>query len=167
MDVHFTQEPSNPSYFNNGSDANLVWDYTDPHDKIQNIIYSVLVGGTFVKIMVKGSHGVQESPNIPPSYKGRVKIEGRATQWLSRTSTLETILNLTVNSLEALSKQLKVQFSLLWQVSITNINVVVQFYPWFKFYFLLFLGIVMYDNEFERKENKIRTKDKIEPQHKH
>ena len=25
--------------------------------------------------------------------------------------------------------------------------VVVQFYPWFKFYFLLFLGIVMYDNE--------------------
>ena len=87
--------------------------------------------------------------------------------WLSRTSTLETIPNLTVNSLEALSKQLKVQFSLLWQVSITNINVVVQFYPWFKFYFLLFLGIVMYDNEFERKENKIRTKDKIEPQHKH
>ena len=87
--------------------------------------------------------------------------------WLSRTSTLETIPNLTVNSLEALSKQLKVQFSLLWQVSITNINVVVQFYPWFKFSFLLFLGIVMYDNEFERKENKIRTKDKIESQHKH
>ena len=87
--------------------------------------------------------------------------------WLSRTSTLETIPNLTVNSLEALSKQLKVQFSLLWQVSITNINVVVQFYPWFKFYFLLFLGIVMYDNEFERKENKIGIKDKIEPQHKH
>ena len=27
--------------------------------------------------------------------------------------------------------------------------VVVQFYPWFKFYFLLFLGMVMYDNEFE------------------
>ena len=43
--------------------------------------------------------------------------------------------------------------------------VVVQFYPWFKFYFLLFLGIVMYDNEFETKENKIWTKDKIEPQH--
>ena len=32
-------------------------------------------------------------------------------------------------------------------------NVVVQFYPWFKFYFLLFLGMVMYDNEFETKEN--------------
>ena len=26
------------------------------------------------------------------------------------------------------------------------INVVVQFYPWFKFYFLLFLGKIMYDN---------------------
>ena len=36
-----------------------------------------------------------------------------------------------------------------------KINVVVQFYAWFKFYFLLFLGMVMYDNEFETKENKI------------
>ena len=33
--------------------------------------------------------------------------------------------------------------------------VVVQFYPWIKLYFLLFLGVVMYDNEFETKENKI------------
>ena len=33
--------------------------------------------------------------------------------------------------------------------------IVVQFYPWFKFSFLLFLGIVMYDNEFETRENKI------------
>ena len=36
-----------------------------------------------------------------------------------------------------------------------DVYVVVQFYPWFKFYFLLFLGMVMYDNEFETKENKI------------
>ena len=35
------------------------------------------------------------------------------------------------------------------------VSVVVQFYLWFKFYFLLFLGIVIYDNEFETKENKI------------
>ena len=35
------------------------------------------------------------------------------------------------------------------------IYVVVQFYPWFKFYFPLFLGMVMYDNEFKTKENKI------------
>ena len=36
-----------------------------------------------------------------------------------------------------------------------DVDVVVQLYPWFKFYFLLFLGKVMYDNEFESKENKI------------
>ena len=35
------------------------------------------------------------------------------------------------------------------------VYVVVQFFPWFKFYFPLFLGMVMYDNEFETKENKI------------
>ena len=40
----------------------------------------------------------------------------------------------------------------------------VQFYPWFNFYFLLFLGMVVCDNEFETKENKNSTKDKIEPQ---
>ena len=38
----------------------------------------------------------------------------------------------------------------------TEISIVVQFYPWFKcFVFFLFLGIVMYDNEFETKEIKI------------
>ena len=38
----------------------------------------------------------------------------------------------------------------------TEISVVVQFYPWFKFFlFFLFLGIVMYDDEFETKEIKI------------
>ena len=37
----------------------------------------------------------------------------------------------------------------------------VQCYPWFKFYFLLLLRMVMYDNEFETKENKIQTKDKV------
>ena len=36
-----------------------------------------------------------------------------------------------------------------------SVYVVVQFYPWFKFYFPLFWGMVMYDNEFETKENKI------------
>ena len=44
-------------------------------------------------------------------------------------------------------------------------HVVVQFYPWFKFDFLLLWGIIMYDTEFETKENKLSTKDKIEPQH--
>ena len=83
MDVQFTQEPSNPSYFNNGSDANLVWDYIDPHNKVQNIIYSVLVNGVFVQMMFNDSGGVliiiEYYPSIPLFYKGRVKIEGRAT----------------------------------------------------------------------------------------
>ena len=41
----------------------------------------------------------------------------------------------------------------------------VQFYPWFKLYFPLFWGMAMYDNEFKTKENKIQTKNTIEPQH--
>ena len=35
-----------------------------------------------------------------------------------------------------------------------HVYVVVQFYPWFNFYFPLFLGMVMHDTEFETKENK-------------
>ena len=34
-----------------------------------------------------------------------------------------------------------------------------------NFIFLLFWGMLMYDNEFKTKGNKIETKDKIEPQH--
>ena len=49
----------------------------------------------------------------------------------------------------------------------SDIHVVVQFHPWFKFYFPLCLGMVMNDNEFETKENKIQTRDKTEPQHRH
>ena len=77
--MHFIQEPSNPSYFNNGSDAKLVWGYTDPHNNIQSTLYSVLLNGAFERMMGNDSHGVHEHPNISPSYKGRVKIEGRAT----------------------------------------------------------------------------------------
>jgi len=39
---------------------------------------------------------------------------------------------------------------------VNNVNTaydVVQFYPWFNFYFHLSLGMVMYDNEFRTKEN--------------
>ena len=32
------------------------------------------------------------------------------------------------------------------------VYVVDQFYPWFKFSFLLFLGMVKHDNEFQTKE---------------
>ena len=40
----------------------------------------------------------------------------------------------------------------------------VEFYPCFKFYCLLFLDIVMYVNDFETKEHIIYTKGKIQPQ---
>ena len=35
----------------------------------------------------------------------------------------------------------------------------VQFYPWFNFYFLLFLGIVVYDNEFTPFADHLGEKD--------
>ena len=41
----------------------------------------------------------------------------------------------------------------LWKVNNSG-HVEVQFFPWFKFYFPLFWGMVMYDNEFEPKESK-------------
>ena len=41
-----------------------------------------------------------------------------------------------------------------------NTGVIVQFYPWFTVHFSLFLGMVIYDNEFETKGNKIYTKNK-------
>lgn len=43
--------------------------------------------------------------------------------------------------------------------------VVVQFYSWFKFlmYFPFFLDMVIYDNEFETKENRIKIKGEIKP----
>ena len=77
--VYFTQKPSNPSYFNNGSDANLVWDYADPHNEIEFIGYSVMVDNKFVRVILNDSQGVRENPNIPSLYKGRVEIKGRAT----------------------------------------------------------------------------------------
>ena len=87
VDEIFTQEPSNPSYFNKGSDANLVWNYTYPRNKIAAIAFSVLVNGEFKTMIFNNSHGVQEHSSIPPSYKGRVKIEGRATLVIKNIST--------------------------------------------------------------------------------
>ena len=36
-----------------------------------------------------------------------------------------------------------------------SVCVVVQFYPWFKFYFPLLLGMAICDSKFKTKENKI------------
>ena len=77
--MNVTQEPSNPSYFKNGSNAKLVWDYTDPLNETKGIVFSVLIKSRFVKMIFRGSSSVQEHGDIPSSYQGRVKIEGRAT----------------------------------------------------------------------------------------
>ena len=47
----------------------------------------------------------------------------------------------------------------LLSLGLYNVNVVVQFYLWFKFYFLLFLEMVMCD-EYETKESKIILKQR-------
>ena len=44
-------------------------------------------------------------------------------------------------------------------------NVVVQFYFWFKFHFSLFLAMVIYDHESKTMTKKFQTKDKTEPKH--
>ena len=49
-----------------------------------------------------------------------------------------------------------VNSSVLDWISSVHIDVVVQFYLWFKFYFpSMFLDMVMFDNVFETKENEI------------
>ena len=40
-----------------------------------------------------------------------------------------------------------------WDALWFNVCVVLKFYPWLKFHFPLLLGVVMYDDEFETKEN--------------
>ena len=39
--------------------------------------------------------------------------------------------------------------------------VVIQCYLWFKFYFTLFWGMVMYDNKFKTKENRFKARMKL------
>ena len=48
-----------------------------------------------------------------------------------------------------------VDSSVLNWISSVRIDVAVKFYLWCKFYFPLFLGMVMFDNVFETKENEI------------
>ena len=61
----------------------------------------------------------------------------------------------TIKPLGLTKVSLRVYYWFLYDIIQIHIYVVVQFYPWFKFSFLLFLGMEMYDNEFETKEKKI------------
>ena len=81
--VNFTMTPSNPVYINNGSTARLVWDYSDPNNEIFATIFSVLVDGIkgkeFKRMLVKRNGVVQNHPDMPSAYKGRVSMEATAT----------------------------------------------------------------------------------------
>ena len=48
-----------------------------------------------------------------------------------------------------------------FQPSHLHVPVVVQFYPWFNSYFPLFFFMLIYDNEYETKENKIERRIKL------
>ncbi|XP_022795733.1 opioid-binding protein/cell adhesion molecule homolog isoform X1 [Stylophora pistillata] len=77
--LKFSVMPNDPSYVKNGSTAKLVWDYSDPNNDLRGLIFSVLSKAGFKEMLVKQNGVVTEHPSIPSSYKGRVKMEGRAT----------------------------------------------------------------------------------------
>ena len=81
--MKFTQEPPDPSYAINGSNTKLVWEYSvdNPQAELKGIIYSVQVsGGTFTNMLGLPYNGtVITFPTIPSEYKGRVRMEGRAS----------------------------------------------------------------------------------------
>ncbi|XP_022802381.1 titin-like [Stylophora pistillata] len=92
-DLQFTMTPSNPTYVNHGSTAKLVWGYSDSNNELQAIIFSVEVDGIrekgFKRMMVKRNGVVQGHPDLPPVYKGRVRIEGIATLVIENITTLD------------------------------------------------------------------------------
>ena len=80
--LKFTLEPPNPVYARNGSNAKLVWDYSvDSQAELGGIIYSVkLPDGSFAGMLTKSSdNSVKDHQSIPKAYKGRVRIEERAS----------------------------------------------------------------------------------------
>lgn len=80
--MKFTLKPPNPSYARNGSNAKLVWDYSvDNQAELQGIIYSVQsFSGAFINMLGLQNDGtVTNFSSMPDKYKGRVRIEGRAS----------------------------------------------------------------------------------------
>ncbi|XP_022795716.1 hemicentin-2-like [Stylophora pistillata] len=82
-DVKFTKEPSDPTYVNNGTNAKLVWDYSDTNNAFRGILFNVLVDGQngkeYKPMLYKQNGSFKIHQNIPPLYKGRVRLEGNAT----------------------------------------------------------------------------------------
>ena len=58
----------------------------------------------------------------------------------------------------SLLKKLNMSFVARFTVHLSSLghqNIQTNEVPWFKFYFPLFFGVVLYDNEFETMKNKI------------
>ena len=72
-------------------------------------------------MMANDSRGVQDHPAIPVSYKGRVKVEGRATLVIKNINPEDSTKFKCELTGSFSSTCFKVQFSLLWQVRITDI----------------------------------------------
>lgn len=94
--MKFTLEPPSPSYAGNGSNAKLVWDYSeDKPGDLLGIVYSVKEsGGAFTDMLLKNPDGtVTPYPSLPDAYKqGRVRIEGRATFVLENVTPQDSTL---------------------------------------------------------------------------
>lgn len=81
--MRFTEKPPNPSYARNESNAKLVWEYSvdNPQAELAGILFSVQVsGGFFTNMLGLPYNGtVITMSTIPSAYKGRVRMEGRAS----------------------------------------------------------------------------------------
>ena len=81
--MKFTMEPPNPSYARNEGNATLVWDYSVDNAQVvlDGIIYGVEFGGTFTNMLGRRYNDgtVITFPTMPSAYKGRVRIDGRAS----------------------------------------------------------------------------------------
>ena len=93
--MKFTEEPPYPSYAREESNATLVWDYSvdNPQAKLDGIIFSVQVsGGSFTNMLGVPYNGtVITFPSIPSAYKGRVRIEGRASLVIENVTLQDNI----------------------------------------------------------------------------
>ena len=90
---------------------------------------------------------------------------GRREPWERGCTLSSPVTFLTGNHVyksDLTRSRLRLHQQEIWVRDKVKINVVVQFYP--CFFICCNLGMVMYDNEFETKENKLQSKDKIEPQ---
>ena len=91
--LKFTLKPPNPSYAGNGSNAKLVWDYSvDNQAMLLGIVYRVKEpSGAFTGILLQPADGnVTNHQSIPAAYKGRVRIEGRASLVIENVTPQDT-----------------------------------------------------------------------------